>query len=102
MLASRSEEVLMRERLKRLLLATSLTVLDIALAEKSAGVIWWAWSGVLWIREGILLFLGVWVASAAVLWAHVYFGFRPHRGALPTFHSPSLFRNVHPLPPFLP
>ena len=62
----------MRERLKRLLLATSLTVLDIALAEKSAGVIWWAWSGVLWIREGILLFLGVWVASAAVLWAHVY------------------------------
>jgi hypothetical protein len=75
MLASRSEEVLMRERLKRLLLATSLTVLDIALAEKSAGVIWRAWSGVLWIREGILLFLGVWVASAAVLWA-------PNEGSL--------------------
>ena len=62
----------MRERLKRLLLATSLTALDIAVAEKSAGVIWQAWAGVLWIREGILLLLGVWVASAAVLWGHVY------------------------------
>ncbi len=62
----------MRERLKRFVLVTSLTALDIAVAEKSAGVIWQAWAGVLWIREGILLLFGVWVASAAVLWAHVY------------------------------
>jgi len=66
----------MHERLKRIVLATSLTALDIAVAENSVGAIWQAWSGVPWIREVILLLLGVWVASAAVVWCVVYYDLR--------------------------
>ena len=66
----------MQERLKRFVLATSLTALDIAVAENPVGVIWRAWSRVLWIREVILLLLGVWVASATAVWFLVYYNLR--------------------------
>jgi hypothetical protein len=66
----------MRERVKRFALAATLTALDIAVAENFVGVIWQAWSEVLWIRQVILLLLGVWVASATVMWILVYYDLR--------------------------
>ena len=58
----------MRERTKRVAIAVLLTAMDVALLDRYFGVLWQAWSKVLWIRGGFLLLLALLVASASVLW----------------------------------
>ena len=76
MLASRLEEMHMRERTKRFAIALLMTTVDIALLDRYIGAIWQAWSEVLWSRGAFLLLLALLVASAAVLWIHVYYDLR--------------------------
>ena len=76
MLASRLEEVSMRERTKRFAIAVLMTTMDVALLERYFDAIWQAWSEVLWIRGAFLLLLALLAASAAVLWIHVYYDLR--------------------------
>jgi len=66
----------MRERTKRFAIAVLMTTVDIALLDRYIGAIWQAWSDVLWIRGAFLLLLVLLVASAAVLWIHVYYDLR--------------------------
>lgn len=86
MLASRWDEVRMRERTKRFVIAVLLTAIDVALLDRYFGVIWHTWSGDPWGRGAFLLLLALLVASAAVLWIHVYYDLRQfqreRRGAL--------------------
>ena len=63
----------MRERKKRFAIAVLLTAMDVALLDRYFGVLWQAWSEVLWIRGAFLLLLAILVASATVLWIHVYY-----------------------------
>ena len=66
----------MRERTKRVAIAVLLTAMDVALLNRYFGVLWQAWPEVLWIRGAFLLLLALLVASAAVLWIHVYYDLR--------------------------
>ena len=66
----------MRERTKRFAIAVLLTGVDAALLKRYFNVIWQAWSEVLWSRGAFLLLLALLVASAAVLWIHVYYDLR--------------------------
>lgn len=76
MLASRWEEVHMRERDKRFAITVLLTGVDAALLKKYFGVTWHTWSMDPWSREAFLLLLALLAASAAVLWIHVYYDLR--------------------------
>ena len=72
MLASRLEELHMREREKRFAITVLLTGVDAALLKRYFNVLWHTWSIDPWIRGTFLLLLALLAASAAVLWVHVY------------------------------
>ena len=76
MLASRWDEVRMRERTKRFAITVLLTGVDAALLKKYFSVIWQTWSMDPWSRGAFLLLLAILAASAAVLWIHVYYDLR--------------------------
>ena len=66
----------MRERAKRFAIAVLLTGIDAALVDRYFGAVWPIWSADPGICGAFLLLLGLWAASAAVLWIHVYYGLR--------------------------
>jgi len=55
---------------KHFTIALSLTALDAAVASYYGGVIWRAWSGIVWCRFLILLATALWVATLIDIWAH--------------------------------
>jgi len=61
----------MQERAKRMAVAVVLTVADVATFNSYAGVIWRAWGHDPWARAVLLGLLGLWVASAVVIWGHI-------------------------------
>jgi hypothetical protein len=61
----------MQERAKRLAIAIVLTVADIATFNSYSGVIWRTWGQDPWAKTALLALLGLWIASAVVIWGHV-------------------------------
>jgi hypothetical protein len=61
----------MRGRTKRLTIAIVLTFVDVSVANYYCGVIWQAFAQYLFARVALLGLLGIWVASAIVIWQHV-------------------------------
>jgi uncharacterized membrane protein YqjE len=61
----------MQERAKRLAFAVVLTAADVATFHSYSGVIWRTWGQYQWAKAALLALLGLWIASAAVIWGHV-------------------------------
>ncbi len=57
---------------KHLIIAVTLTALDVAVASRYGIVIWQAYAGVIWSRLLLLLLTGIWATSLAALWSRVY------------------------------
>lgn len=76
MLASRWEEVNMRERVKQFAIAVLLTGTDAALFDRYFGAVWPIRSADPRLCGAFLLLLVLWAASAAVMWIHVYYDLR--------------------------
>jgi hypothetical protein len=55
---------------KHFTIALSITVLDAAVASYYGGVIWRAWSGIIWCRFAILLATALWLTTLINIWAH--------------------------------
>ena len=66
----------MQERTKRLAIAVVLTAAGVAIFKNCASVIWQAWGRDPWVEAVLLALLGVWVASAVVIWFHISNDFR--------------------------
>jgi hypothetical protein len=64
--------VLVGGRARWFIVAVSLTVMDAVVAQNDCGMIWQAWSGILWIRAPLLLLGAIWVGSLADVWAQVF------------------------------
>ncbi len=61
----------MRRRTNRLAIAVLLTLVEVASRRYYCGVLWQAFSQYLFARAALLGMLGLWIASAVVLWLHV-------------------------------
>jgi uncharacterized membrane protein YqjE len=61
----------MQERAKRLAVAVVLTGADVATFHCYSGVIWRTWGKYPWAKAALLALLGLWIASAAVIWGRV-------------------------------
>jgi membrane protein YdbS with pleckstrin-like domain len=66
----------MRRRTNRLAIAVLLTLVDVASGRYYCGVLWRAFSQDLFARAALLVMLGLWIASAVVLWLHVAYDLR--------------------------
>jgi hypothetical protein len=61
----------MQERAKRLTIAVMLTAADVAIFHNYSGAIWQAWGQDPLAKGAFLSLLGLWIASAIVIWGHI-------------------------------
>jgi hypothetical protein len=66
----------MRRRTIRLAIAVVLTIVDVARANYYCGAIWQAFAQYRFARAATVGLLGIWVASAMVIWLHVFYDLR--------------------------
>lgn len=66
----------MEVRAKHFIIAVSLTILDAVVAVHYGGVIWRAWSGIIWIRMTLLLLAALWATTLLDLWTRAYYDLR--------------------------
>jgi hypothetical protein len=70
MLTPLLKEVSMGERTKCLATAVSVTVLDAAVAMSYGGVVWKAFSVVIWSKLLLLLLAAAWATTLLHIWVH--------------------------------